>query len=261
MTGFFIKKAFFDGWDNLLQILLFNVIIMAVGFGGFFLAGITSRIVILSLLTLVCTGLLEGVLLLAVSVLMARVADYKSFSFRDLFGAMKDTWKHGMLFALVVVLGCFVFSVTLPYYFGLGNPFGFALAVLMFWVAVVAVLSLQWFLPIRSQLDTNFVKCLKKSFIIFFDNPGFSLFMFVYSTILLVLSLVFVMLVPGIAGLILAHNEAFRLRLYKYDWLEKNPELDPRTARKSVPWDELLADDEETVGHRSFKSFIFPWKD
>lgn len=261
MTGFFIKKAFFDGWDNLLQILLLNVIIMGIGFGGFFLAGITSRLLAVSILALVCTGLLEGVLLLAVSSLMARVADYKSFSFRDLFAAIKDTWKHGALFALLVAAACFVFSVTLPYYFGLGNPFGFALAVLMFWVAVIGVLSLQWFLSIRSQLDHNFVKCLKKSFIIFFDNPGFSLFMFVYSFILLLLSLVFVMLVPGISGIILAHNEALRLRLYKYDWLEKNPDLDPKTARKSVPWGELLAEDEETVGHRSFRSFIFPWKD
>ena len=49
--------------------------------------------------------------------------------------------------------------------------------------------------------------------------------------------------------------------MYKYDWLEKNPGLDAKTARKSIPWDDLLSDDEDIVGDRSLKSFIFPWKD
>ena len=37
MIGF-IKKAF-DGWDNLFQILILNVIFLCVGFGGFFSPG------------------------------------------------------------------------------------------------------------------------------------------------------------------------------------------------------------------------------
>jgi hypothetical protein len=261
MIGFFIKKAFFDGWDNLLQILLMNVIILAIGFGGFFLAALAAAIVPLSVFILVCAALLEGVVVLGVSVMMARIADYKSGSFRELLSAMQETWKHGALFALVVVVAVFVFSVTVPYYLGLGSVIGFALAILMFWVAVIVILSFQWLLPIRSQLDKNFLKCIKKSFIIFFDNPGFSIFMFFYSFVLLALSLLLVFLMPGVSGLILAQNEALRLRLYKYDWLEKHPELDIKTARKAIPWEEILAEDEETVGYRSFKSFIFPWKD
>lgn len=261
MIGFFIKKAFYDGWDNLFQILLLNVMIVGIAFGGWFLAGLTVAVVPLSILIAVCTILLEGVLLLGISAMMAKVSSFSSFSFSDLFAAMKETWKHGMLFAGLVTLSCAIFAVTLPYYLGLGNTFGFALAVLMFWVAVIFVLSLQWFLPIRSQLDKNFIKCIKKSFIIFFDNPGFSLFMLLYSTVLMVISLVCVMLLPGFSGLILAHNEAFRLRMYKYDWLEKNTEVDIKIARKSIPWMDLIQEDEDTVGHRSLKSFIFPWKD
>ncbi len=261
MIGFFIKKAFYDGWDNLLQILLVNVVIMVIGFGGFFFAGLAAPILPLSIVIAAVTVLLEGVLLLALSLVMARVAAYKSFSISELIASIRKTWKHGLIFAAVAGFTALVFSITLPYYLALGNTIGFALAVVMFWIAVTFVLSLQWFLPIRSQLDENFIKCIKKSFIIFFDNPGFSLFMFLYSIILLALSAFLAFLVPGLAGLILAQNEALRLRLYKYDWLEKHPELDIKAARKSIPWAELLADDDETIGHRSFKSFIFPWKD
>ncbi|HOC30458.1 MAG TPA: hypothetical protein PKH40_12315 [Treponemataceae bacterium] len=261
MIGFFIKKAFYDGWDNLLAILVMNVAILAVAFGGWFLAGATIFFVPLSLAMLALTAAAEGVLFLSVSVLMARVANYQSFSFSDIGAALSSSWKHGALFGLLIAAIVFICSVAFPYYFALANMLGLALSIIIFWVAVVVALSLQWFLPIRSQLDSNFGKCLKKSFIIFFDNPGFSLFMFFYSLILAALSMVMVMLMPGFAGMILAHNNAFRLRMYKYDWLEEHPEIDIRTARKAVPWAELLAEDDDTVGHRTFKSFIFPWKD
>ena len=261
MTGFFIKKAFYDGWDNLLQIIVLNLCCIALGFGGFFLAQKTAMIVPLSISVLVATVLAECLIAMAVSQVMAGVANYKSFSLKDLVAALSETWKHGLLMGFGISLIVILFAVTFPYYLGLGTMIGFAVAVILFWTAVVLVLSFQWFLPIRSQLDKKFLKCVKKCFIVFFDNPGFSLFMFFYTIVLLALSTVMIFLIPGIAGIILAQNNAFRLRLYKYDWLEQHPELDFKTARKSVPWGELLAEDEETVGHRSLKSFIFPWKD
>jgi hypothetical protein len=110
-------------------------------------------------------------------------------------------------------------------------------------------------------LAAGFLKSFRKCFLIFFDNPGFSVFMFFNNAAMIVLSVFLVLLMPGFAWVILSQNEAFRLRLYKYDWLEKHPELDFRTARKSIPWGELISEDYETVGHRSFKSFFFPWKD
>ena len=62
-------------------------------------------------------------------------------------------------------------------------------------------------------------------------------------------------------GVLLAQNEAFRLLMHKYDWIEKHPELEYRVARKAVPWAELLANERETLGDRSLLHFIFPWKD
>lgn len=261
MIGFFIKKAFFNGWDNLFQILLVNIVVLVIGFGGFYLAGISAKTVYLSLFILLAIILLEGTLLLGVSVVFAKVADYSCFAFGDVIAAIKETWKHGLLYSALIALLILVFSIVVPYYLGIGNFFGFTLAIVMFWLAVILTLSLQWFMPIRSQLDKNFMKSIKKCFIIFFDNPGFSIFMFLYSFVLLALSCVLVLLMPGIAGLLLAQNEAFRLRMYKYDWLEKNPDIDIKKARKEIPWAELLAEDKETVGTRTLKNFIFPWKD
>jgi hypothetical protein len=63
------------------------------------------------------------------------------------------------------------------------------------------------------------------------------------------------MLLPGPGGLLLFLDEALRIRLLKYDWLEANP------GRKKIPWNTLLEDDREKTGSRSIKGLIFPWKD
>jgi len=261
MTGFFIKKAFYDGWDNMLSLLAVNALVLGIGFGGYFLAALASPVVPLSVLIVLVTVLLEGVILTASSVLAARVADYGAFSFGGFVEAVKSSWTHGALFAALVSAVLFVYAVALPWYFGMGGLLGFSLAVVMIWAGLFALLALQWFLPVRSRLSRGFVESLRKSFIIMFDNTGFSVFMLFYSVALLALSTVSIFLIPGVAGLILAQNEAFRLRMYKYDWLEEHPETDSYRARNAIPWDELLAGDRETVGRRSFKSFIFPWKD
>ena len=65
MIGFFIKKAFYDGWDNLLALMSVNIAMLAVGFGGFFLAGFASPILPLSIAIAVAAVLAEGVLITA----------------------------------------------------------------------------------------------------------------------------------------------------------------------------------------------------
>ena len=61
-------------------------------------------------------------------------------------------------------------------------------------------------------------------------------------------------------GIMITNMNAFRLRMYKYDWLEVNPDL-TMEERKDVPWDALIAKDKKTLGPRPLKSFIFPWKE
>ena len=85
MIGFFLKKNFFDGWDNFLPLILFNVagiLIVSLFFG---VAYLLSALPVLSLFSLFVCIILMGILLLAISNIMARVADYKSFSFKEVF--------------------------------------------------------------------------------------------------------------------------------------------------------------------------------
>ena len=261
MLGFFLKKNFFDGWDNFLSLMLLNaafILIVSLFFG---LAYVVSAVPVLPVLILFICILLMGILLLAISNLMSRIADYKSFSFKEIGGEIKHTWRHGVLFALIETFCWGVAGVAVPYYFAFRNFLGLFLGVTVVWIFVVIQLSLLWFFPIRSRLESNFRKCLKKCFIVFFDNTGFTLFMVLYGTALILLTPFLAFLAPGLSGLLLAWNNAFKLRMCKYDWMEQHPEIPIQTARKHIPWDELLAEDRETVGTRSIRNLIFPWKD
>jgi hypothetical protein len=145
----------------------------------------------------------------------------------------------------------------------MNSMIGLLLAAVIFWTMVVAGLSLQFFFAIRARLDVKLTKVIKKCFIIFFDNPGFCLFSFVHNLIILALSMFLAFLFPGPAGILLYLDEALRLRLLKYDWIDANFREDSgdRPKRPKIPWDVLLIDERERTGTRSFKSFIFPWKD
>ncbi len=269
MIWFFIKKNFCDGWDNLLWLMAFNLICLGVGVGVYYGMGFIVSIstipewlaVALSIVFLAAGVFILSTLLFSVSDICAKIADFKSSSYKEVFTGLKNTWKDAILFSLVMTLLIILGVIAIPFYLRMGGLFGVFLASLVFWMLCICLLSLQWFLPLRSQLHGNFRKTFKKCFIIFFDNAGFSVFMFFYTLILAVLSVFLAFLVPGFAGIALAQNNAFRLRLYKYDWLEQHTDLTPREARKHIPWGELIAEDRETLGPRTFKSFIFPWKD
>jgi hypothetical protein len=163
----------------------------------------------------------------------------------------------GLVLGGLVFLGYVLCTVVIPFYLQLRNIMGLLLAAVIFWTVVVSGLAFQFFFAVRSRLDTSLPKIIKKCYLIFFDNPMFCIFTLFGNIVNLVLSVFLVFLFPGPAGVLLFIDEALRLRLLKYDWLEANPGAN----RKQIPWDALLIDEREKTGTRSLKSFIFPWKD
>jgi hypothetical protein len=193
----------------------------------------------------------------AASLSLKTISDYASFGFREFFENLKIAWPCGLAMGVLVFLCYLLISFIMPFYLHLQSMVGLLLAAVVFWTLVVAGLSFQFFFAVRARLDTKFSKIIKKCFIFFFDNPGFCLFSFLNNLVMLALSVFLALLFPGPAGILLFLDEAMRLRLLKYDWLEANPEAD----RRKVPWDALLIEEREKTGTRSLKSFIFPWKD
>jgi len=257
MIGFLIKKNFFDSWDNLFRLALVNIGFIVSISAPLFLPSLLADTPLLSIAVLILGILWCIVYLAAAAISISSVSDYGSFGFADFFRNLKEVWPIGLAMALILFVGIILVMVIIPFYLELPNIIGVLLAAVIFWTIVVSIFSLQYFFAIRARLDTKIIKIIKKCYIIFFDNPMFSIFCFFHTLFQLILSIFLAFIFPGPAGVLLFIDESLRLRLLKYDWLEENPEAD----RKKIPWDALLIDDRERTGTRSLRNFIFPWKD
>lgn len=262
MFGFTIKKSFCDGWDNLFCLVMTNLVYLFAGLGCLMLFayfGSINQLVMLLIFAFAMVVL--SILGFAFGDQAAKIANFEGVAFLDYFKNIPGVLKDGVLFGLMVTLIVIVSVVGIPFYWTQGTTFGLCIAALFVWIDVIFLLSLQWFVPLRSLMHNPFKKCLKKCFIIFFDNTWFSIQMGIYNLVMIIFSVASIGFVPSVAGITLARTDALRLRLYKYDYLEEHPELKTKFERSQIPWEELLYEDKETLGPRKFRSFIFPWKD
>jgi hypothetical protein len=257
MIGFLIKKTFFDAWDHMLTLVFLNL-------GGICFGSIALFALFISPSWDLSHLLLPGLLVLGFfawagtqTYLLTMIANFHSPRFSDLGNAIRVGWRPGIQFGISLSIIVFLAIVTIPFYLKMHSLFGTIAASLIFWCMFTVMLALQYLLPVMIMLKDSYSKAIKKCLFICFDNILFSLFLFVWTLILGVVSCCSAFTIPGLAGMQLATVDALKLRLYKYDWLERNPEAE----RNSIPWDTLLDGDREQVGTRSWKSLIFPWQD
>ncbi|MFO7849418.1 MAG: hypothetical protein R6V67_05620 [Spirochaetia bacterium] len=257
MIGFFIKKAFFDGWDNLLTIALFNlgyvVIIVALLASPMAVPGSASAAIFLVLLCVFLFYFYTG----GVAMFLGEITYDRRPEFRDFFSYCLETWKTSITLAVITSIQLIVLIVGFPFYLSMGGVLATGALSILFWVSVLWWLISLWVYPVSIQLESSVKLQLKKSLFLFLDNTGFTLFLAFYSLLNFFLSLITAFLVPGFTGIHYSRQIALKLRLYKYDYLEENPKI----PSKNVPWETLLAEEKEKMGKRTAMGMLFPWKD
>ncbi len=244
-------------WDNMLAVFMLNFGYVLIIGGALYLPYLLSFNTILSYM-----GIAIGIGAFnfytgAASMIARDISDYTSLSFKMFFGYFKEIWKSALAISIITIVQAFILLIAFPFYFQMGGFVGIAAMSVIFWVSVVWWISSQYFFPIRARLDSDVKKILKKSFMIFFDNTIFSLVLAVGTIVIVAISGFTAFLLPGLTSALIWHQVGFKLRLMKYDYLEENPEAD----RKKIPWDALLIDDKDRVGHRTLRGMIFPWKE
>lgn len=257
MKGFFVKKAFFDGWDNLIGMVLLNIVYIAIFFlfvSSFALVEYGPLPFFLAILALLfVTAVFSG----AVSNVAYGYSDYRRDTWNDLKAGFSRYFRHSLLMFLIYVVLALLTLFIIPFYMGNFGIIGAVISVILIWLVIFSVMALPYYFALSSYLPGDRpLKTLKKCFIIMGDNMGFSIFFLLYNIVCVALTLFTVGLIPGVAGMNLASHDAVRLLMMKYDYLEENPDAD----RKHLPWTDILFDEEEKVGPRSFKNMIFPWK-
>ncbi|MBN1699537.1 MAG: hypothetical protein JW881_18605 [Spirochaetales bacterium] len=255
-----LKKTFFNFWDNLFHIFFCNVgfiLIIILSSGLYFILGLVPHmtITIQSILFISLTIILLFIYSGAVHGVLRDIADYKSPGFRDFFVYLKESVLISLGYALGMIAITVLLVLSILLYSYMDFFFKFSAQIILVFLLITLFTAGQYFFPIFYGLDKRFLKILKKMFIIFFDNVLFSFILLIFTPIIMIISFFTLFIIPGPAFILLLHNVALKLRLYKYDYLEKNPEA------KKIPWEQLLIDDREKVGTRTLKGMIFPWKE
>jgi hypothetical protein len=260
MIGFLLKKTLYDLWDNMLRIVILNLGFLAAAAIPVFLPMLAASSVDSAALEMVLGAfgiLICSVYLATTALSLKSISDYGTFGFGDFFRNFRIAWPAGIAMGLFVFLLYLVATIILPFYLSIESPAGLVFAAVVFWAAFFGLLSFQFYFAVYARLGKNLIKAVKKCMIISLDNSGFSLFLVIHNIIVLLISIIFALMFPGPAGVLLYLDQALRLRLLKYDWLEANPEAD----RRKIPWDALLIEERDKTGDRSLRNFIFPWKD
>ena len=275
MFGFLFKKNFFDIWDNLFHLLLINVIYTVLilsgvfGFLGLCTLEIPDRIKILVLgLAIVVFSMILHVFIFAQGKSAEKISNYSAPKLADFFGNIIPSIKDGLLFGFLFGMLIIVSFVSIPFYLTLsfsedattGSFMGLILAFFVFWILVFVLLGLQWFMAVRNVLHNGFRKCLKKSFILFFDNFWFTVGMALINLLNVLITILTLSLMPSFSGIQVCVTNALHLRMYKYDWYEVNPGM-AKEQRRQVPWDQLLQKDRKLLGTRKLRTLFFPWKE
>ena len=264
MIGFLIRKTFYDIWDNMFRIVLLNLGLIAV---------IGIPVGLYKLITMFNPGAKESsvlwislcafaillclIYLSAATFSLRAISDYGTFGFRDFIGNIKKAWPSGIAMFVLLFAIALILTVVIPFYFSMDSLFGMIPGMIITWALFFAVISFQFYFTVYIRLGGKIFKSFKKCLIITFDNTGLSVFSFLYNIATLLISIPFVFMLPGPAGVLLFLDEALRLRLLKYDWLDDHPGAN----RKKIPWDAILIEERDKTGTRSLKNFIFPWKD
>lgn len=262
MLGLFLRKNFYEGWDNVMYFLVPNVIMdVIVALSALFMFLGREFLLVWAIVVLVAFILLS-ILSLSWGKIACDIVDYKSIEFKDYFKNIPSCIIDGIFLGLFYFAFFVILFFGIQFYFRKEATFAGLFAGCMFcWVAIVIFLAMQWFIPIKSNMKTSFSKTIKKCFILFLDNIAFSLFITLYNLFLTVVSIIMIGVAPGMCGLLFARANAFRILLKKYDYIEQVQKEQNITGKIKIPWKELVKEDNEIVGVRTFKSFFMPWKE
>jgi hypothetical protein len=274
MFGFFFKKNLCDVWDNLFYVVVANFFFLIALFISYLLLVFLPDLfssdgakTVCLFFSLVISSVILCDVIFAAAENSARIANFNAPRYSAFFAGMKNSVKDAFFSGIFLSALIAVSAVSMPFYLSLANSaegtlkFVYAaVLIVIFWFLFTTFLALQWFFAIKCLMKNSLKKCFRKCYIIFLDNIGFTFAVFFVNVLNLLLTLVTFGLYPGMNGIVITNTNALKILLYKYDWLEVNPGLSA-AQRKNVPWDDLLAKDRKTLGPRTLKGFIFPWKE
>lgn len=243
---FLLRKTWILTWDNIGMVLLVNVSFTLLGALILIVArsvtdSYAGLAVVLSAGTVPLTWYLRSVHLFMRQLVSFGTADARFF-FRCLKSALRKIAVPGIFFffyALFLLIG-------LPFYLSTRSFGGYLGAAIIFWIYVVTFPAVIMLLPLLTGGKGEpmaLLTAIKKSLRLLFTEPKTMIVLASNAAGFFVISVFTGFFLPGIASVVMLTESAGML-------LANDPGL--RLER--------IAGEEERMGKRSLKGFIFPWK-
>jgi len=258
MIGFLIKKTFFDAWDNLIGLVVSNlgflVCVMA-GLGSF---QVSASVLPLRILCLILSFGLLSFHIIGIATITDSYSKYQRAGLSGYKKGFKHYWRHGLFLWLMLLIIFCMAVIIIPFYLQMKSVVGLIFGVIAFWLLLSLIIAIPYYIPLMVRFSGDKpLKTLKKCYLVSVSNTGTTIFLLFYNILQIGLGLVTAGLLFSGTGMMLSAADTFKLLMYKIDYLEENPETNP----KEIPWEDILFEEKENVGHRTLKGMIFPWKD
>lgn len=261
MISFFLRKNFYDGWDNLFDLLAPNLLINSLFLFMFYLAYLTRESLAVWILLAVLFVFVYSLFSLALarsmhSSLKGEIRAAPFALFRTVLKNLLPSLKDAFIFAsLTSVLFCFAVSAYLLFFRLHSSVLSLSAGFCYLWLFALLALTLGYYPSLSASLEVSPIRRLRFALLIVLDNPLPCFFLVFYSLSLIALSVFFLGTVPGLSGLSMAKENAVRLFLKKYDFISKNTD-----GKNGFSWKKVLKAEKEALSMRGIKDFLFPWK-
>ena len=258
MLRFLLKKSFFDIWDNFIPLFISNIATAAVILGLYILLQVTGEVSIgvLAVILAIFLAILT-VMLFALNGMAHQWSDWKSDCMHGLCLSIKNNPGHMLFFYVITCTIGFCVLFMFPFYMQSNSYMGILMAVVLFWIFLVVVPAMIYYIPLALYMpDDGAFLTFKKCLALVLNNKAVTLFVFLRTVLDVIITLGTCLLVPGITGICVIHQDTVRLLLMKHDYMRKH-----LCKGEDVDWRAVLEKEEATLGPRSIRTIIFPWKD
>jgi hypothetical protein len=257
MISYILKKTFLEYWDNLYNSFFINICFILIIGMNIYLPELFDFNKYASLLSIIIGLYIFNLFIGFSSSIAKEISDYKIPNWKLFFLNLKKVWKDGILFTTSIILQFIIMTFVIPYCLKLNNKIlGLSLVSIIFLTCITWWFSMTYYYPVKFRLNLKCFKIINKSLLFFLDNLFLTVFILFFSFILLVISFLTAMILPGISFILIFHQITFKIMIYKYEYLKNNP----NSIKKYIPWNNLLKNEIKIVGKRTFKEIIFPWK-
>ncbi len=260
LIDIFIKKNFYESWDNFFKLFLLNLPVTLVFLPAFYFAFIFLPILPIALLITVISvygfNVYFGVMSASVFVLM----NNQQLTFKKYFSFFKTSLKPSVKLTLIDLIIIIIFFFVIPFYLKTGGFIGLISSSVIFWTVVLWIFASQYIWSLRLLFPDVKGSIFKKSIALFFDNKLFSLLLISVSAAYIAVSIFTAFLLPGLSFICFFRQTGIKMRLKKYDFLE-TLSASQKIGLTEIPWNEILVTERQDVDGRTLRGIIFPWKE